>query len=131
MKTLSLLLAIVLSACATAGAPSPSPDKTSGGGSDRAGHSKANPYFACGARTSYLLVASVFRCPDGSNPFHGDLRAAAGSRRSNVGQHMPAPDGDFFNSHIVDLYSVPCATGPEEIYVCMYHCEDGKSPIGR
>jgi hypothetical protein len=129
-----VLLAFVLSACATTGAPPPSSNTTGTGhatASERTGRSKVNPYFACGARTSYLLVASVFRCPDGSNPFRGDLRAAAKARRGNVGPHMPIADGDFLNSHIVDQYSVPCPAGPEEIFVCMYHCEDGQSPLGR
>lgn len=126
-------LTILPSACATTGAPPPSASLASGSGqgSEGAGRSKANPYFACGARTSYLLVASVFRCSDGSNPFHGDLRAAAQSRQGNVGPHLPIANGDFVNSHIVDQYSVPCPAGPEQIFVCMYHCEDGQSPLGR
>ena len=134
MKRYMVLLAVLLSACATVGEPQPSSTKPTGARpatTDRNGRSKANPYFACGASTSYFLVASVFRCSDGSNPFHGDLRAAAQSRRGSIGPHQATTDGDIFNSHIVDQYSVPCPDGPQEIFVCMYHCEDGKSPIGR
>jgi hypothetical protein len=136
MNKYVVLFGALLSACATLGSPPPSPaTATRAGGateSDTVGRSKAKPYFACGARTSYLLVASVFRCPDGSNPFRGNLRAAAESRRGNVGPHLPmTANVDFSNSHIVDQYSVPCSTGPVEIFVCMYHCEDGQSPIGR
>ena len=78
---------------------------------------------ACGARNSYAYIANGFRCADGSNPFTGDLSAAAASRRGNVGANS--------TGHIIDLYDVPCPEGPQEVYVDMYAgCGPDESPFG-
>ena len=87
------------------------------------GTSKENTIATCGARSSYAYIASEFRCADGSNPFNGDLQAAADSRRGNVGANSAG--------HIIDLYDVPCPEGPQEVYVDMYAgCSPGESPFG-
>jgi hypothetical protein len=64
-------------------------------------------------RTDYPYIAS-YRCADGSVPLGGDPERGARARLGNVG---PGPDG-----HVVDLYEIPCATGPVRIHVDAYHC---------
>ena len=90
-------------------------------GSDPApGSDKENPVMRCGPSDSYIYVASVYRCPDGTNPLGGRAPAGRRARRGNVGD----------NSHhngIIDLYDVPCASGPQEVYVNMYGCPDAPS----
>ena len=88
------------------------------------GASKQTPYPACGPKDSYHFIARIFVCPDGSNPFKGDLRAAALSRRGNVGSHLDHMPEDFAHSHIVDVYAVPCPDREIDVYVCMYHCPE-------
>ena len=79
-----------------------------------------HPIPTCGAAESYALVASHV-CPDGTMPLGGDLAAGAGARVGNVGANA--------TGHIIDLYSVPCATGPVELYVDLYACPGGGSPF--
>ena len=67
-------------------------------------------------RSDYGTI-SRFRCPDGVQPLGGDPRRGQAARLGNVG---PGPDG-----HIVDLYEVPCSSGPIRIYVDAYHCPEG------
>ena len=88
----------------------------------RPGATRAYPIRTCGARQSYRLVASI-QCRDGSAPLAGDWRQASRARSGSVG---PGPDG-----HIQDLYRVPCPEGPLPVYVDMYHCPGGGSPLGR
>lgn len=73
-----------------------------------------HPVPACGPMDSYTYVASRFRCPDGTNPLGGDTRAGQGARVGNVGANS--------TGHIIDLYRVPCASGPVEVFVDMYQC---------
>lgn len=117
---LALTAAIAASSCATSAPAGKAPARSSTLG--RLGASKAEPYPACGAKNSYRFIAEDFVCPDGSNPFHGDLRAAASARNGNVGSHLDVLPENVFDSHIVDLYVVPCPSGPIQVYVCMYHC---------
>jgi hypothetical protein len=74
----------------------------------------------CGAPKSYSYVAAEFECPGGGNPFGGDLARGAGARVGNVGS---GPDG-----HVLDLYEIPCPSGPVRIYVDLYHCPPGQTP---
>ncbi len=75
-----------------------------------------HPVPACGPGDSYDYVASRFRCPDGTNPLGGDPRAGQASRLGNVGANS--------TGHIIDVYRVPCATGPIDVYVDMYGCPE-------
>lgn len=77
-------------------------------------NTKETPVLRCGAKDSYAYVASEFKCPDGGNPLGGDLMAGAKSRVGNVGANS--------TGHIIDLYEVPCASGPQRVYVDMYGC---------
>ena len=36
----------------------------------------------------------------------------------------------MLDAHIVDLYEVPCPSGAVQVHVCLYHCPQGRSPIG-
>lgn len=87
-----------------------------------AGHGTSDdPFLLCHgeggpSRTDYSFVAS-WHCADGSMPLAGAPMSGAGSRVGNVG---PGPDG-----HIVDLYRVPCPSGPVDLYVDAYHCGAG------
>lgn len=78
-----------------------------------------NPIGTCGADESYALVAS-YVCPDGSMPLGGDAMTGAGARVGNVGANSMG--------HIIDLYVVPCPTGPIELYVDLYACPDSMYP---
>ncbi|MDI7267729.1 MAG: hypothetical protein QME96_07030 [Myxococcota bacterium] len=89
--------------------------------SDRDGSTPELALQRCGTRASYEYVAGEFECPEGGNPLGGDPRAGARARLGNVGS---GPDG-----HILDLYEVPCRSGPVQIYVDMYHCKPGTSPF--
>jgi hypothetical protein len=85
------------------------------------GTDKENTVARCGAGDAYAYVANEFRCADGSNPFTGDLLAAARSRVGNVGANC--------TGHIIDLYRVPCPEGPQDVFVDMYAgCAPGQSP---
>lgn len=75
-----------------------------------------HPVPACGPRDSYDYVASRFRCPDGTNPLGGDTSAGQASRLGNVGANS--------QGHIIDVYRVPCASGPVDVYVDMYGCPE-------
>lgn len=74
------------------------------------------PVQRCGPRDSYAYVANVYRCPDGKNPFSGDLRAAARARSGS--QRSPNSE------HLIDTYEVPCAGGNVTVYVDMYGCDE-------
>lgn len=75
-----------------------------------------HPVPACGPGDSYDYVASRFRCPDGTNPLGGDPRAGQMARLGNVGANS--------TGHIIDVYRVPCASGPIDVYVDMYGCPE-------
>ncbi|MDQ3035853.1 MAG: hypothetical protein M3Y87_25845, partial [Myxococcota bacterium] len=78
-----------------------------------------------------LYVARDFQCPGGSNPLGGDPAAGAAARSGSVGQHTvtgPGTGDPMMDMHVVDLYEVPCPSGPVQVYVCMYHCAPGHSP---
>ena len=80
------------------------------------GFDAEHPVLRCGARDSYQYVAAEYQCPDGSNPLNGDLSLGQRSRRGNVGANS--------TGHIIDLYVVPCASGPQQVYVDMYGCNN-------
>lgn len=81
-----------------------------------------HPVARCGPRDSYYFVATEFRCPDGTNPLNGDLRAGQASRVGNVGANR--------TGHIIDLYEVPCASGAQRVFVDMYGCPEYASMFG-
>jgi len=81
-----------------------------------------HPVPACGPQDSYDYVASRFRCPDGTNPLGGDPRAGQMSRLGNVGANS--------TGHIIDVYRVPCASGPIDVYVDMYGCPEMAGMLG-
>ena len=64
---------------------------------------------------------------DGSTPLHGDPHAGAAARLGSSGSHQEG--GGIEDSHIVDIYEVPCPSGPVTLYVCLYHCPPGRSPF--
>lgn len=80
-----------------------------------------HPIAACGTSDSYAIVAS-YVCVDGSMPLGGDPSRGASARMGNVGANTRT-------GHIIDLYSVPCPTGPVELYVDLYGCPGGGSPF--
>jgi hypothetical protein len=82
-----------------------------------------HPVPACGPLDSYEYVASRFRCPDGTNPLGGDPRAGQASRLGNVGANS--------SGHIIDVYRVPCASGPVDVYVDMYGCPEMQGMLGQ
>ena len=145
-----LACALVLAGCgaspapaSTTGAVGPGPGgvrtmNTSGAGGlgtftgAGLGQDSEHPVPVCGALESYLYVARDYRCPGGGNPLGGDPRRGQAARRGNVGPHSHPPSASaepFLDAHIVDLYEIPCPTGPQELYVCLYHCPPGRSPI--
>ena len=81
-----------------------------------------HPVPACGPRDSYDYVASRFRCPDGANPLGGDPRAGQAARLGNVGANS--------EGHVIDVYRVPCASGPVDVYVDMYGCPEMQQMLG-
>lgn len=85
------------------------------------GYDQEHPVGRCGPRDSYRYIASEFRCPDGSNPLNGDLRAGHDARLGNVGENS--------SGHIIDLYQIPCAGGAQRVYVDMYICPPGVNPL--
>jgi hypothetical protein len=87
------------------------------------GMDREHPVPACGPRDSYDYVASRFRCPDGTNPLGGDMGAGQASRLGNVGANS--------QGHIIDVYRVPCASGPVDVYVDMYGCPEMQGMLGR
>lgn len=103
----------------TGGTRAPAPGEP--GGALMGTGTAADPFLLChmngaAGRTDYAFVGS-WHCADGSVPLGGSPDAGAASRVGNVG---PGPDG-----HIVDLYRVPCSTGPVDLYVDGYHCGAG------
>ncbi|MBN8615532.1 MAG: hypothetical protein J0L92_33360 [Deltaproteobacteria bacterium] len=82
-----------------------------------------HPVPACGPQDSYDYVATRFRCPDGTNPLGGDPRAGQMSRLGNVGANS--------TGHIIDVYRVPCASGPIDVYVDMYGCPEMAGMLGQ
>lgn len=86
----------------------------------------ASPFLLClghGApRTDYAFVAN-WQCSDGRRPLGGVDERGAAARLGNVGE---GPDG-----HIVDLYEVPCSSGPVRVYVDGYHCPGEEEPTTR
>lgn len=149
VRAIILLTCLLVSACVV-GAPPPTSNAGSTGAEAGTSNGGQTPYVAtvppapaalgfdrehpvprCGAMESYLFVAQEFQCPGGGNPLGGDPRAGAGARRGNVGPHAHAATGGdpMLESHIVDLYEIPCPSGPAQVYVCLYHCPPGRSPM--
>src|SRR5687768_7556147 len=84
------------------------------------GASPTAPIERCGPRDSYDYLASQFRCPGpGKNPFRGNWREAANHRVGST-----ALDQD--EGHMLDVYEVPCNTGPVRVYVDMYSCSSAR-----
>lgn len=110
-----LLLAGAALACGSG--PARSAEDVAAGA--RPGSSPDEPVLRCGPQDSYAYVASEYRCPDGTNPFDGDVRKAmrsrSGSRRAE-------------NGHYVDSYEVPCASGTVTVYVDLYGCDEQPAP---
>ncbi len=104
----------------------PPPPAPSGGGvypgRTGSGQSAEDPVSACGPGDSYAFVAGEFRCPEGDNPLGGDPSAGSAARVGNVGSNS--------TGHIIDLYRVPCASGPVDVYVDMYGCPEMRSLFG-
>jgi hypothetical protein len=84
------------------------------------GYDLEHPIPACGPGDSYQIVAS-YVCADGSVPLGGDPGAGGGARVGNVGANS--------TGHIIDLYEVPCPTGPVQLFVDMYACGGGGLPF--
>lgn len=79
---------------------------------------EASPFLLClgndtVARTDYAFIAN-WQCSDGQRPLGGVDERGADARVGNVGA---GADG-----HIVDLYEIPCSSGPVRVYVDGYHC---------
>lgn len=76
---------------------------------------ESSPFLRCGRgpRTDYSFVAN-WQCSDGRRPLNGVEMDGARARLGSVGA---GPDG-----HVVDLYQIPCSSGPVRIYVDAYHC---------
>jgi hypothetical protein len=77
------------------------------------------PLETCGPGPSYQAV-SEWRCADGSMPLGGDAVRGRDARQGSGGSHIPPVS--LMESHIVDIYRVPCPEGAVEVHVCMYHC---------
>jgi hypothetical protein len=108
-----LALGLVLAGCGGSGKgadePGSEPAATSGG-------SLEQPIATCGPMDSYEFVANRFQCPNGPNPFRGDPKRAAESRRGS----STSPK----TGHPIDVYEVPCASGNVEVYVDLYSCPE-------
>lgn len=102
-----LALALALFGC---GAAATQPKATAASG----GSSLSNPIVRCGPEESYRFLAEELTCPDGKNPFAGDLELARQARRGSE----PHPEND----HIVDIYRVPCSGSDQHVFVDMYGC---------
>ena len=103
----------------------PPPAPSGGGvyaGRTGSGQSAEDPVSACGPGDSYAFVAGEFRCPEGDNPLGGDPSAGSAARVGNVGSNS--------TGHIIDLYRVPCASGPVDVFVDMYGCPEMRSLFG-
>lgn len=86
------------------------------------GRSAEDPVGTCGPGDSYAFVAREFRCPEGDNPLRGNPAAGANARVGNVGANA--------TGHIIDLYRVPCASGPVDVFVDMYDCPEMQEMFG-
>jgi hypothetical protein len=104
---------------------------TGGGSGSLIGGDREHPVPTCGPDESYLWVARDFHCPGGGNPLQGDPARGQAARVGNVGPHAHTSSGGdpFADAHIVDLYEIPCPRGPVQVFVCMYHCPAGRSPM--
>lgn len=98
------------------GAPTGGPYAAYGG----MGYDIEHPIAVCGTDESYVVVASHV-CSDGSMPLGGAASAGAAARVGNVGANS--------TGHIIDLYAVPCASGPVQLFVDMYGCPGGGMPF--
>ncbi|MEQ8458274.1 MAG: hypothetical protein RID81_01400 [Sandaracinaceae bacterium] len=85
------------------------------------GTSLEDPVLACGPMDSYVFVASEVQCPGGGNPLGGDPEAGQQARVGNVGANG--------SGHIIDLYRVPCPSGPLEVYVDLYGCPEWEARL--
>ncbi len=101
--------------CGGSGAEPARAPRGTGTGNGTAG-SLQDPVLTCGPEDSHDYVASRFRCPDGKNPFGGDSRAAAESRRGSSRAES--------TGHFIDLYEVPCSSGVVRVHVDMYGCAE-------
>ncbi|MCA9635703.1 MAG: hypothetical protein KC420_06690 [Myxococcales bacterium] len=110
-------------ACSKRQKEAPPEPPSESAGTAEAGATLENPVPRCGALDSYRWIAREFRCSDGSNPFHGDARAAARARAGSTGSPS--------SSHILDIYRVPCPEGPRTVYVDMYACPYESVPDGQ
>ncbi|MEQ9646555.1 MAG: hypothetical protein RLO52_13800 [Sandaracinaceae bacterium] len=68
-----------------------------------------------------MLVASEVQCPGVGNPLGGDPEAGQQARVGNVGANG--------SGHIIDLYRVPCPSGPLEVYVDLYGCPEWEARL--
>jgi hypothetical protein len=102
------------------GAKPSKPAEAPSGGTAQSG-SLESPIMTCGPKDSYGYIAQRFACPDGSNPFAGDLERAA---RSRQGSQPSERSGD-----VIDVYRVPCPTGDVTVYIDMYGCEEYRNRL--
>lgn len=102
--------------------PQTEPPRPEGGARAGSGQTAEDPVMACGPADSYRYVAAEFECPGGGNPLDGDPNAGARARVGNVGANS--------TGHIIDLYRVPCPSGPVDVYVDMYGCPEMSGMLG-
>lgn len=107
---------VVIAANTNAPAPVQVQVQASYPGRTGSGRTQEDPVGACGPRDSYAFVAGEFQCPEGGNPLGGDPGAGGAARVGNVGANS--------TGHIIDLYRVPCGSGPVDVYVDMYGCPE-------
>lgn len=108
-----LALGLVVAGCGGSGKGAEGPES---GAVAATGGSLESPIATCGPMDSYEFVANRFQCPNGPNPFRGDPKRAAESRR---GSSTSAKTG-----HPIDVYEVPCPGGSVEVYVDLYGCPE-------
>lgn len=119
--------ALILTALTACGPTAPPPEVAS----------QPNPAFikVCGPRESYEYIARDFQCPETGNPFAGNIEQARAARTGSVGSHPLSTEDEqaklnaeeVLHAHVVDRYVVPCARGPVEVFICMYHCQEGRT----
>ena len=115
MDWLSGGLAALLCACGGGTAPEAASAATTPQGTEQ-GRSAEHPAVTCGPEQSYAYVAGRFQCPGGANPLNGDMERARSVRRGSI--------PSSHNGHILDVYDVPCTSGPVAVYVDMYGCPE-------
>lgn len=98
-------------------------DKLWAAGAPTPGSDKEHPIMRCGFEDSYDFVANIYRCARGKNPLEGNIRGAQMARRGNVGAN--------WRQHIIDVYEVPCADGPERVFVDLYGCPESEARLHR